>query len=304
MKDFDLSATEDVGEDVSELFPTHTETTTDKDEQKEIPPGVSEKFYKFYNDIISKLNPKTFLAFPLAHSSLNGLIYHVLTLQEAALIPEVIERWRLYRLPINVVTTRLLVRRLLEIEALETLFDILADRAKYSQFPSYKDFRRLMAAFASNIGKTDGSQSIEEDMAMLDNVFKTFGLMTYYDLSHFDPHSYAILILASMKIDTEDAWKRADVSTQELMSLLSTEDIRQVEEREDEEERSQIDRYERNKALRTQIDQLHTKLERTERITACIQAATVMSEAYSLRGESEKANELELWKNDLSKSLN
>jgi hypothetical protein len=54
----------------------------------------------------------------------------------------------------------------------------------------------------------------------LDKLFKTFGLMTYYDLSQHDSYLFLIILSASMKLNTIESIKRIDISSKEFLELF------------------------------------------------------------------------------------
>src|SRR5205085_2983609 len=54
----------------------------------------------------------------------------------------------------------------------------------------------------------------------LDKLFKTFGLMTYYDLSQHDPYLFLIILSASMKLNTIESIKRIDITSKEFLETF------------------------------------------------------------------------------------
>ncbi|CAH1764064.1 2_t:CDS:2 [Entrophospora sp. SA101] len=59
-----------------------------------------------------------------------------------------------------------------------------------------------------------------ESELYLDKLFKTFGLMTYYDLSQYDPYLFLIILSASMKLNTIESIKRIDITSKEFLEVF------------------------------------------------------------------------------------
>ncbi|CAH1766208.1 24331_t:CDS:1 [Entrophospora sp. SA101] len=54
----------------------------------------------------------------------------------------------------------------------------------------------------------------------LDKLFKTFGLMTYYDLPQYDPYLFLIILSALMKLNTIESIKRIDITSKEFLEIF------------------------------------------------------------------------------------
>ncbi|KAG9296000.1 hypothetical protein G9A89_011852 [Geosiphon pyriformis] len=270
------------------------------EEPKEIQESIYFSFKDMADDIIKKTSLSQIHSVP-HRWKLQRLIALIQDQNQAQQMPSIISRWRKKGLPMDHFTTQYLVQQCVKFHAEETAFKVLADRQKYAQFPLHREFRTLMKAFSDRIGRrrkikqkmknlpsakeniVDGKVPIlaeerNRDMMALDEVYKCFGLMTYYNVSQFDPHSFAILILAAMKVDSKVAWARADITAKELINLLEKEDIRIVEQRE--------------------IDD-----DRKERLMACFEAANMLTKAYKLRNQSVEAEQFQkyrgLWQSEI-----
>ncbi|CAG8715071.1 7220_t:CDS:1, partial [Ambispora leptoticha] len=290
-----------------------------KKQQSEVKARISKEFEDIYGEIIERTPLNQPIKQGIPYTYLNRLLYLIKTREEAELIPRVISRWRKKVYPMSEATTRFAIENCVKAGAIDIAFQLLTDRLRYGQLPTQRQFRVLMNAYANRINEitnrnlaSDDNISISKNtkniknrkksnpkqldqaeiedtkkktekneeqepsspMELLDTVYKVFGLMPFYDLSQFDPHAYAILIMASTKIDSDVAWSRADETTQELINRLKTEDIKIVEAREKHDE------------------------ERKARLSACIEAFTVMASAYKKRGQESMVESLETFIHD------
>ncbi|CAG8664996.1 13029_t:CDS:1 [Cetraspora pellucida] len=162
------------------------------------------------------------------HTRLNSLIYHTTTRAEAELLREIVAQWRRKLLPITLVTSRLLIKKLCEIDAHHLVFDMLADRSKYALKPNVEMFRWIMLAYANEVVKLvedttriikseDKSEDKSDVELVLDDLYRTFGLMPYYDVPQFDVHLYTIMLSASIKLES---WQLVDEVARELIDHL------------------------------------------------------------------------------------
>ncbi|CAG8613606.1 7530_t:CDS:2 [Funneliformis mosseae] len=203
----------------AELFPTTLLQGPLKERTSEIPPGVSSEFYKLYKEAIQKTQKTTPLHELPRHGRLNNLIYHIQTREDSLLLPKAIAQWRKKLLPSTPITTRFIIKKCCEVNSEDVVFQMLTDRAQYALLPSQEGFRRIMLAFANKIvdPSSDEMSLSSNKQEILDNLYKTFGLMAYYDISQYDVHLYTILISASLKLES---WERVDITASELLENL------------------------------------------------------------------------------------
>ncbi|CAG8553022.1 5351_t:CDS:2 [Scutellospora calospora] len=190
----------------------------------------------------------------------SGPLIPILGGEEAELLCGIVAQWRRKLLPITSVTSSFLIKKLCDVGAHHSAFNMLADRSKYALKPNIDMFRLIMLAYENelvestqNIENTNKSiestqnienynkdvestqnientnkdiestQNIENDNKsvaelVLDDLYRTFGLMPYYDVPQFDVHLYTIMLSASMKIGS---WKLCDEVGRELMDHLN-----------------------------------------------------------------------------------
>lgn len=254
-------------------------------------------------EIFNKTLPTTSLhEFP-RRGRLNNLIYHIKTREEALLLPKVIPQWRQKLLPITSVTTRLLIIKCCEVNAVDVIFNMLTDRMKYALLPNIEGFRLIMFTFANKIIDPTSEDKIHSDkQEILDNLYKTFGLMEYYDVSQYDAYLYAILISASLKLNN---WDRVDITASEFLENLdkmSNEalEIRPISFNVEEENELKI---RNDKSLEYSIES------RISRLKSCIEMANILDKWYTeTKQDTKKAerfrNLKENWDNEIKKLQN
>ncbi|KAF0501348.1 hypothetical protein F8M41_020033 [Gigaspora margarita] len=199
-------------------------------------PGITQAFH----DLYTYINQHTQLSTPShelpRHTRLNNLIYQTTTRAEAELLCELVAQWRRKLLPITLTISRFLIKKLCEVDAHHLAFNMLADRSKYALKPNIEMFRWIMLAYANEVTKLfedttriiksedkneDKSENKSEDKSdvelVLDDLYKTFGLMPYYDVPQFDVHLYTIMLSSSIKLES---WQLVDEVVKELIDHL------------------------------------------------------------------------------------
>ncbi|EXX72549.1 uncharacterized protein OCT59_008825 [Rhizophagus irregularis] len=286
-----------------ELFPTTLlqEETLKLEQTLMIPKGVSKEFYDHYMEIFNKTLPTTPLhEFP-RRGRLNNLIYHIKTREEALLLLKVIPQWRKKLLPITSVTTRLLIIKCCEFNAVDVVFNMLIDRMKYALLPNREGFRLIMLTFANKIIDPTSEDEIHSDnkQEILDNLYKTFGLMEYYDVSQYDAYIYTILISTSLKLNNLD---RVDITTSEFLEnfdkmILEISPI-SFNEKEENELKIRNDKF-----FEYNIES------RISRLKSCIEMVNILDKWYTeTKQDTKKAesfrNLKENWDNEIKKLQN
>ncbi|RIA98469.1 hypothetical protein C1645_749949 [Glomus cerebriforme] len=285
-----------------ELFPTIL--LQDSSETKQtltIPAGASQEFYNLYIEIINKTQPTTPLhEFP-KHGRLNNLIYHIKTREDALLLPKAVSQWRKKLLPSTPITTRFIIKKCCEVNAEDVVFHMLTDRTKYALLPNREGFRWIMLAFANKIVDPSSEKKISLDkQEILDYLYKTFGLMAYYDVSQYDAHLYAILISASLKLDSKKGWERVDVTASEFLENLDKMDnealeLHPISPDEEEELKRRNDKFSE-----------YSVESRISRLVSCIDMVDILDKWYTeSKQDTAKAENFrilkESWKNEIKK---
>ncbi|CAG8483675.1 6381_t:CDS:2 [Diversispora eburnea] len=219
---------EDIDNDdfeVSELF-SATDVKNNSEKKDSTITRIS-KFEKYYSELQKKLPWELPLNIMPRQTRLNNLIFVTTNRDQANLLVQVVAQWRRRLLPITAITTRVLIKRLImpTIDSYDLALEMLGDRSKYALKPNREIFRYLMLSIANRIieGKNEKSELL---LKVLDDLYKTFGLMTYYESSPYDVHLYMILISASLKVES---WERVDETCKEFINIYDKLDKSAIE---------------------------------------------------------------------------
>ncbi|RHZ69202.1 hypothetical protein Glove_287g9 [Diversispora epigaea] len=198
-----------------------------KPEKKDATITRISKFEKYYSELQEKLPWELPLNIMPRQTRLNNLIFVTTNRDQANLLVQVVAQWRRRLLPITAITTRVLIKRLImpTIDSYDLALEMLGDRSKYALKPNREIFRNLMLSIANRIieGKNEKSELL---LKVLDDLYKTFGLMTYYGSSPYDVHLYIILISASLKAES---WERVDEACKEFVNIYDKLDKSAIE---------------------------------------------------------------------------
>ncbi|CAG8508602.1 15912_t:CDS:2 [Dentiscutata erythropus] len=197
-----------------------------------LPPGITQTFHEIYTHINERTQLSTQSYELPRHTRLNNLIYHTTTRAEAELLCGLVAQWRRKLLPITSIISRFLIKKLCEIDAHHLVFNMLADRTKYALKPNVEMFRWIMLAYANEVTKLvedttriiksedkseDKNEGKSDTELVLDDLYRTFGLMPYYDVPQFDVHLYTIMLSTSIKLES---WQLVDEVAKELIDHL------------------------------------------------------------------------------------
>jgi len=213
----------------------------------------------------------------------------------------VVTQWRKKLLPSTPITTHFIIKKCCEVNAEDVVFHMLTDRTKYALLPNREGFRRIMLAFANRI--VDPS-SVEKEIFLdkheiLDYLYKTFGLMTYYDVSQYDAHLYTILILASLKLENEKGLERVDITASEFLENLDRMNNEALELHpiiSDDEVENEL----------KELDDKFSEFEsRINRLVSCIDMANILDKWYAESKQDMKKAESfrnlkESWNNEIN----
>ncbi|KAJ2641906.1 hypothetical protein GGF44_001913 [Coemansia sp. RSA 1694] len=142
-------------------------------------------------------------------SVLHWMIQNAETREELDVAQDLALHWRMHMMPITQATTQIWAESCMRLEQPQVFVDMLMDRWKYRQLP----INYNMAKFIRFLGATAG------DSGNLDNAFRLFALYPFYGLK-YDADAYGALIEACCMVkESEDAWRRALVVSEEALSL-------------------------------------------------------------------------------------
>ncbi|CAG8637309.1 12430_t:CDS:2 [Acaulospora morrowiae] len=323
--------------EIEDLFPIIA--TTEIESSSGI---ISTEFEAVYSEIQEKshwelpkhVNPR--------HGRLTNLIFKTTNRDEAKMLAKIFAQWRRRLLPITRINTRFLVKKLVapEISSYDLALEMIADRSKYALKPNREVFRYIMLSIANKIISTSElaekdnvtEPKMEEDtlkteegkeetrrneLSALDDLYKTFGLMTYYELSPYDAHLYTILISASLKSNTKEGWRRADETCKEFiksfdvmdkssmeLNTISHSELIQGDFGSKWSEESGINKDVAELLEKEKFDE-YTNSVKISRLVTGIEVAIIMEKWYQERGNMEmsrKLNELrDRWEKEIIK---
>ncbi|ORX88550.1 hypothetical protein K493DRAFT_410941 [Basidiobolus meristosporus CBS 931.73] len=170
-------------------------------------PGVNADFYKVYKSLFNRTVPKVHGLQPIRHSALNNLLMKVSSADEVLLLPQLLAQWRNQQYPIDVFSTRYLVKLCSKYNTPEVALTVFSDPATYHHFPASSNFADVMKSFKTKAVQAIEDGNEEEYVQHLDNMFRTFGIMPYYDLEH-EASNFSLLIETCLHGDTKIGWER------------------------------------------------------------------------------------------------
>ncbi|KAK9766461.1 hypothetical protein K7432_004441 [Basidiobolus ranarum] len=170
--------------------------------------GVSADFYKIYKSLITRSIPKVHGLQPIRHTALNNLLMKVSNAEEVLLLPQLLAQWRNQQYPIDVFTTRYLVKMCCKFNTPEVALTVFSDPATYHHFPASSNFADVMRAFKTKAVQAIDKENEEEYVQHLDNMFRTFGIMPYYNVE-YEANNFSLLLEACLHGNTKIGWDRA-----------------------------------------------------------------------------------------------
>lgn len=287
--------------EVFDLFPVTDSRSKPGRKAATITPQISE-FDKYYSELQEKLPWELPLNVIPRQTRLHNLIFLTINRDQADRLVQVVAQWRRRLLPITAITTRVLIKRLImpTIDSHDLALEMLRDRSKYALKPNREIIRYLMLSIANRIIEGKNEKSESSASVVLDDLYKTFGLMTYYELSPHDVHLYMILISASLKAES---WERVDETCKEFVNIYDKLDKSAIElstiphEKlvdgdygpEWKEDFGMIDRKEMKEYLEKERFDEYLNSMKSSRLDSCIEVAKIMEKWYQ---EEKKDNEM------------
>ncbi|KAG0227937.1 hypothetical protein B0O80DRAFT_465323 [Mortierella sp. GBAus27b] len=177
----------------------------------------SSRFQELYDTILQKTTRETKQHELPAHSALYHLTGTISSKEQAQLIPQVVNQWRLKNLPITIQVSHKLVHCVCKVGSPETALELLGDREKYGLTPGLSTMRRVVRSFVN--GTVEAGEGADEGLEKLDRAFLTMALIPYYNLSAGDALVYAQLTRGSLAYGGDEGLRRATVTMDEYLLI-------------------------------------------------------------------------------------
>ncbi|KAJ2808829.1 hypothetical protein H4R20_000610 [Coemansia guatemalensis] len=180
------------------------------------------------------------------------------------------EQWRQRQLSIIPATTHLWAQACVRLKYPKPFIAMLMDRWKYRQMPAKQTLAYFIKFLGSYSAETyalakesEGEESealISKAHQLLDDAFRVFALYPYYEIEQ-DASAYGALIEACCMVNTEEAWRRALVVSEETLAAdpprITLEALKFLENRSNERgEPSMAKRYQ-ELANRSDLEPVH-----------------------------------------------
>ncbi|KAJ2821046.1 hypothetical protein IWW50_004804, partial [Coemansia erecta] len=120
--------------------------------------------------------------------------------------------WRMHMFPITQATTHLWSQACIRVKYPGPFMTMLLDRWKYRQLP----VAQTLAHFIRFLG-TMAAERSDSAEALLDDAFRVFALYPYYGVP-YDALAYGALVEACCEVNTEEAWRRALIASEETLA--------------------------------------------------------------------------------------
>ncbi|KAI8318894.1 hypothetical protein GQ54DRAFT_299780 [Martensiomyces pterosporus] len=183
-------------------------------------------------------------------TALHWLIMNAQTTEELDVALDLSAEWRMQMMPITQATTQIWVDACIRLDYPELFMKILLDRWKYRQLPISYNLARFIRflghkateAHALATKKAASGEEGSEEMAakateLLDDAFRVFALYQYYGIE-YDAQAYGALVEACCEVNTDEAWRRALVASEETLAsqspLITLEALKALESRSNE----------------------------------------------------------------------
>ncbi|KAJ2369856.1 hypothetical protein H4S02_002564 [Coemansia sp. RSA 2611] len=204
------------------------------------PANIRPELWTMYVAMLRRMTPG--VVWQLKQRSLNWILFHAQNREELDMAFTMAEQWRARPLPITQTTTLLWVRACIRAKYPEIFMKMLLDRWKYRQMP----VSLTLAHFIRSLGSL-AAESGSDAEKLLDDAFRVFALYPYYDIA-YDADAYGALVEACCEINTDEAWRRALLASEETLAhetpMITLEALRALERRSTERGESEMaERY-------------------------------------------------------------
>ncbi|KAJ2646340.1 hypothetical protein IWW40_005488 [Coemansia sp. RSA 1250] len=212
------------------------------------PTNIKQELWTMYVATLHRLNPDS--SWPPKRRVLHWLLNNADTREELDIALQLTEQWRMHMLPITQATTHIWAQACMRIKYPEPFVKMLLDRWKYRQLPVSYTLARFIK-FLGEMAKHDEGSAEQ----LLDDAFRVFALYPYYGLSH-DAYAYGALVEACCEVNSEEAWRRALVASEETLAyetpLITLEALQALEKRST--ERNEPEMAQRYRDLAKQLE--------------------------------------------------
>ncbi|KAI7825073.1 hypothetical protein BX661DRAFT_185214 [Kickxella alabastrina] len=176
------------------------------------PANVRAELWALFVTTLPRLAPKS-TKVP-KKSVLHWILLNAQTREELDMALKLTVEWRMTMHPITQATTQIWAEACIRLEYPEIFVNMLMDRWKYRQLPiSYN-----MAKFIKFLGTQSAAEAdVARSEQLLDDAFRIFALYPYYGLKH-DAAAYGALVEACCEVNSEEAWRRALVASEETLA--------------------------------------------------------------------------------------
>ncbi|KAJ2161115.1 hypothetical protein GGF46_001704 [Coemansia sp. RSA 552] len=175
-----------------------------------VPDNVRSELWELNVATLKRMNPGS--AWPPKKRALHWILLNAESREELDMALKLTEQWRMHTLPITQATTHIWAQACVRFNYPEPFVTMLMDRWRYRQLP----VSHTLAYFIRFLG-LHGARAEESERA-LDDAFRVFALYPYYGLVQ-DAQAYGALVEACCEINTEEAWRRALVASEESLAF-------------------------------------------------------------------------------------
>ncbi|KAJ2081357.1 hypothetical protein H4R24_002416 [Coemansia sp. RSA 988] len=158
---------------------------------------------------------------------LHLILLNATTKEELDMAFRLTEEWRRNLLSIVPATAHIWAKACVRLKYPEPFITMLMDRWKYRQMPAKQTLAYFIKFLGSYSAETyalakesEGEESkalISKADKLLDDAFRVFALYPYYEIEQ-DASAYGALIEACCEVNTEEAWRRALVVSEETLA--------------------------------------------------------------------------------------
>ncbi|KAJ2777373.1 hypothetical protein GGI15_004527 [Coemansia interrupta] len=206
------------------------------------PANVRPELWQLFVTTLPRIDPKS--TKQPKKSTLHWILLNAETKEELDMALQLTYEWRMSMKTITQATAQIWSEACIRLNYPEPFLTMLMDRWKYRQLP----IPYTMARFIKFLGSFGSEER-------LDDAFRVFALYPYYQLKH-DAMAYGALVEACCEVNTDEAWRRALVVSEETLAndppMITLEALQALEKRSS--ERGEPEMADRYKNLATRLD--------------------------------------------------
>ncbi|KAJ1662107.1 hypothetical protein IW140_006135 [Coemansia sp. RSA 1813] len=166
-------------------------------------------------------------------SVLIWLLMNVQTSEELDMVEQLHIEWRMQMAPLSQATTQAWAEACIRLNRPDLFVMMMLDRWKYRHLPIPYNLARFIKFLgnrsAESVAQANQTEDAEKKKALetkgeglLDDAFRLFALYPYYDIP-YDAAAYGALVEACCAVNTEEAWRRALVASEEALAIETQE---------------------------------------------------------------------------------